>query len=287
MTSVDPFASVRVGSSPTTTASGSTATASSSSTDGDNNQVNEDTFLQLLVAQLKYQDPLDPTNSTDFLTQTAQFTMVEKLQEIEADQKATQLSNQTLTASTMVGRSVTYQVQGDNAPVATQNVTLGGNLPSDAAVGARFETSTDIYNAAGSRVPLTLDFTRTSTGYDVQASSNGTPIGSPSAITFNDSGERTSGDLSLSASNLNALDGTSGTWPDAGITLHFGDASDSHRVESDPGTSTISVRAQDGSNGQTKTGIVTGIAIDSTGAHVLVNGDSVDVSAVTQVEDAS
>ena len=40
------------------------------------NQLNQDTFLKLLVAQMKYQDPLSPTDSTQFLTQTAQFTTV-------------------------------------------------------------------------------------------------------------------------------------------------------------------------------------------------------------------
>lgn len=39
-----------------------------------------DAFLQLLVAQLKYQNPMEPTDGTQFLQQTAQFTQVETLQ---------------------------------------------------------------------------------------------------------------------------------------------------------------------------------------------------------------
>ena len=39
----------------------------------------KDTFLKLLVAQLKYQNPLEPTDSAAFMAQTAQFTVVEKL----------------------------------------------------------------------------------------------------------------------------------------------------------------------------------------------------------------
>ena len=54
----------------------------------DTNQLNQDTFLKLLVAQMKYQDPLAPTDSTQFLTQTAQFTTVSTLQQIEKDQQA-------------------------------------------------------------------------------------------------------------------------------------------------------------------------------------------------------
>jgi flagellar basal-body rod modification protein FlgD len=50
-------------------------------------------FLQLLVAQLRYQNPMDPSDGTEFLQQTAQFTQVETLQTL-ADTQA-QLMNLT------------------------------------------------------------------------------------------------------------------------------------------------------------------------------------------------
>jgi flagellar basal-body rod modification protein FlgD len=40
--------------------------------------VDKDMFLQLLVAQLKNQDPLNPTDSTQFVTQLAQFQQLEQ-----------------------------------------------------------------------------------------------------------------------------------------------------------------------------------------------------------------
>ena len=40
---------------------------------------NENTFLQLLVAQIKNQDPLNPTDSIQFLGQLAQFSQLEQL----------------------------------------------------------------------------------------------------------------------------------------------------------------------------------------------------------------
>lgn len=43
---------------------------------------NESTFLTLLVAQLKNQDPLSPTDSTQFLGQLAQFSSLEQLTNI-------------------------------------------------------------------------------------------------------------------------------------------------------------------------------------------------------------
>jgi len=66
----------------------------------------KDTFLKLLVAQLKYQNPMSPTDGTQFLQQTAQFTMVEKLEDI-AKQSADLLTAQHNTEATaMLGRHV-------------------------------------------------------------------------------------------------------------------------------------------------------------------------------------
>jgi flagellar basal-body rod modification protein FlgD len=69
------------------------------------NIADQDTFMKLLVAQLKYQDPSKPADSTQFLAQTAQFTQVEKLGQIATMMQAQQL----IGASSLVGRTVTYQ----------------------------------------------------------------------------------------------------------------------------------------------------------------------------------
>lgn len=53
-----------------------TATTSSSPTD---QLTNETTFLQLLVSQIKNQDPLNPTDSTQFIGQLVQFSQLEQL----------------------------------------------------------------------------------------------------------------------------------------------------------------------------------------------------------------
>ena len=60
--------------------------------------VGRDEFLQLLVTQLKYQDPEAPMDSKEFAVQLAQFTQVEKL--VSIDQ---QLSKQTQNMSSMTG----------------------------------------------------------------------------------------------------------------------------------------------------------------------------------------
>lgn len=62
--------------STTDSTSDSTTDTTASSIDG---LANESTFLQLLVTQIQNQDPLNPTDSTQFLSQLAQFSQLEQL----------------------------------------------------------------------------------------------------------------------------------------------------------------------------------------------------------------
>ena len=81
--------------------SSTTTLASTSTTD-------KNMFLKLMVAQLKNQDPMNPTDSTQFLAQTAQFTSLEKLTDV-ADQSSQALSAQlAFGASGLVGKTVNY-----------------------------------------------------------------------------------------------------------------------------------------------------------------------------------
>jgi flagellar basal-body rod modification protein FlgD len=72
------------------------------------NSPDKDMFLQLLVAQMRNQDPANPTDSSEFLAQTAQFTALEKMQQV-ADQTSQMVALQVaFGASSMVGRTVSY-----------------------------------------------------------------------------------------------------------------------------------------------------------------------------------
>jgi flagellar basal-body rod modification protein FlgD len=69
-------------------------------------QMGKDTFLKLLVAQLKYQNPLEPTDSAQFMAQTAQFTVVEKLDALTKTNAELLSTNRALGASSLLGQSV-------------------------------------------------------------------------------------------------------------------------------------------------------------------------------------
>ncbi len=65
-----------IGTTLPTTSTGTSATSSSSSSS--NSLASQQTFLQLLVAQLQNQDPTQPVQGTEFVTQLATFTDVEQ-----------------------------------------------------------------------------------------------------------------------------------------------------------------------------------------------------------------
>ena len=87
-------------------------------------------FLNLMVAQLRYQDPLNPTDSGQFLSQNAQFTALEKMQDV-ADQTASLLSAQiSFGAAGMVGKNVTYVAEdGSTASGVVGSVTYDATGP--------------------------------------------------------------------------------------------------------------------------------------------------------------
>jgi flagellar basal-body rod modification protein FlgD len=81
-----------------------------------------DAFLQLLVAQLRYQNPMEPTDSTTMMQQTAQFTQVETLKALAETQNQLMGLTQLSLAVGMIGSEVTA-VGNDGRPVQG---TVGG-----------------------------------------------------------------------------------------------------------------------------------------------------------------
>lgn len=64
--------------------SGQAGTTKPSESSSTSPQVSKSEFLQLLVAQLKNQDPMNPISNEQFLTQLAQFSSLEQLVSINS-----------------------------------------------------------------------------------------------------------------------------------------------------------------------------------------------------------
>ncbi len=70
--------------------------------------VNKDEFLQLFVAQLKNQSPLDPLKGHEFIAQLAQFSTVEQLTSLNTSFADEFKFQQLLGGGDLVGRNATY-----------------------------------------------------------------------------------------------------------------------------------------------------------------------------------
>ena len=85
-----------------TSTSSSTAAATSSVT----NELGQDAFLQLLLTQLQYQDPMNPMDDTAFIAQLAQFTSLSELQKLNATVTEMLSAQGLASASSLIGLNV-------------------------------------------------------------------------------------------------------------------------------------------------------------------------------------
>ena len=68
--------------------------------------LNTDAFMNLLVTQLKYQDPLDPMETNEFMSQLAALTSVERLQNIHDSLTDLETTIETGNLLDMIGKKI-------------------------------------------------------------------------------------------------------------------------------------------------------------------------------------
>ena len=91
-----------------TSATGLTPTPSSLPRTDTKGSLGQDAFLKLLVAQMQHQDPMAPTDSSQMMSQMAQFTSVEQLANLAEGMTAMQNGQDFNGAIALIGRTVTY-----------------------------------------------------------------------------------------------------------------------------------------------------------------------------------
>ncbi|HTW37449.1 MAG TPA: FlgD immunoglobulin-like domain containing protein [Steroidobacteraceae bacterium] len=131
----------------------SNAANSASSPVPANMQINEAQFLQLITTQLQNQDPLDPTDPSEFLGQIEGLSEVSSLQSMQSSLQAQQLTS----GAALLGQNVL-------APSTTATLASGGSVNGavEAPAGATNLTVT-ISNASGAAVS-SFDVTPQSSG---------------------------------------------------------------------------------------------------------------------------
>ena len=98
------------------------AAASAPTTQTNKNLLDPNAFLQLLVAQLKYQDPSSPVDTASFMNQTAMLTQVQTMTAMQETLNTLVRSQQVQSATDMIGKSVTYT---DSAGTQHDGVVTG------------------------------------------------------------------------------------------------------------------------------------------------------------------
>jgi len=78
-------------------------------------QLGQNDFLKLMIAQLQAQDPLQPANTNEYVSELAQFTQVEQTTNLA---NASELSG----AVQLIGRTVNYSSQGTAGTGKVQSV---------------------------------------------------------------------------------------------------------------------------------------------------------------------
>ena len=146
---------------------------STSSTSSLSSEISMENFLTLFVTQLQNQNPLDPTDNTEFMSQLAQFSTLEQAQQqteylsdISSIGSASLQLDQISLASTFIGKTIKYSDSSDSSKTLS-GVVEGVKLEEDGTVSFLIDgESVSISNF------IEVDNTTTTTGSSSTASSN-------------------------------------------------------------------------------------------------------------------
>jgi flagellar basal-body rod modification protein FlgD len=125
-----------------------TSTATTSASESNKNVLGKDAFMKMMVAQLKNQDPLNPMDGTAFLSQLAQFSSLEQMQNLNDTMTSlpsvmSNFSNAQMVS--LIGTEATASGNVIHASGATAKINY--QLPSDIQNGV-----IKIFNDEGSLV---------------------------------------------------------------------------------------------------------------------------------------
>ncbi|WP_333810867.1 flagellar hook capping FlgD N-terminal domain-containing protein [Timonella senegalensis] len=128
------------------------------------NQMDSEMFLNLLVAQLKYQDPTAPMDTSEMMAQTTGLATMEQLTSLSTVVQESFALTMRDTAAALLGRTVTY--------VNADGQTIAGKVSS-----VKYEGAVPTVEVNGESIPLdaVASVTDQAPGSDSGMESGGTP----------------------------------------------------------------------------------------------------------------
>ena len=144
MSSISPIGPTPASSSATTAHTTGTASLS-----------DPNTFLQLLVSELKYQDPMNPADPNQYLAQTAQFAMVQKINDLDSQMTSMLQASEQAAAAAMIGRHIAATT-ASGTPISgvVSGVSVSAGVPS-LDVGTQIVPMANVTSVTDPTVPAT------------------------------------------------------------------------------------------------------------------------------------
>ena len=95
-----------------------------------NDELGKDAFLQLLVAQMKYQDPLDPQDNSEYVAELANFSALEQMTNVNSNLESLATTINNIDTSVLVGQLSSMIGKGVNWTTVTKSQDADGTITS-------------------------------------------------------------------------------------------------------------------------------------------------------------
>ena len=95
-----------------------------------NDELGKDAFLQLLVAQMKYQDPLDPQDNSEYIAELANFSALEQMTNVNSNLESLATTINNIDTSVLVGQLSSMVGKGINWTTVTKSQDAEGTITS-------------------------------------------------------------------------------------------------------------------------------------------------------------
>ncbi|MGE5473455.1 MAG: flagellar hook capping FlgD N-terminal domain-containing protein [Ignavibacteriales bacterium] len=160
-----------------TTSTTSTTSATSSTSTRNTGELGKDQFLQLLVTQLKYQNPLEPMDDKEFISQMAQFSSLEQMQNLNTNfssMKAFSLMGKSVTAT--MSDSTTGETTTITGTVNKVRIENGKTYVEIDGKEVSIDNITDVNNGTSTRLTDLMDLIGKSVNASVSDGKNNVSV---------------------------------------------------------------------------------------------------------------